>query len=392
MKQWRGESRFASAGVIALTLGAVVAFCISTPTRAQSPSAKPAQGRPKSQPPGLTQPAGPDSNGSDDADLPGITPADSFIKKDDDRRPETPLEKLKDLDDIEALDKKRKELAKPPLEFFATRVAPFDVLPFVKPGHWSTLAVEAQANLADYEGMLQTDSVALTKKQQVFFRRGARLVKKQQTRLSLQIFLPEFRKELPLELGRLDSIRADGGTNASLQPLPPHQMLVIALARSELVHVLEPFAGDGLTDARPPRGLAGRSKAILSSGRPADARSAVLVDPSSHLDDRQPCRLGQSRSCKSLERATTGARRLAPFRRPTDRGRRRRLELAGASRFVPRPLSSRRIGRRNVAAVEERAQRARRSLSAALAAGRLARSRGATDRQFLDRQLQPVER
>ena len=219
-----------------MALGTAVAFCFSTSSQAQSPAAKPTQDQPKTRTPGSTQPAVPDS-AEDPTDVPGMTPADSFLKKNDDRRPETPLEKLKDLDDLDELEKKRKELAKPPLEFFVTRVAPFDVLPLVKAGHWSTLAVEAQSNLADYEGILQTDSVALTKKQQVLFRRGARLVKKQQSRLSFQIFLPEFRKELPLELGRSDSIRADGGTTASFQPLLPHQMLVIALARDPSLYM-----------------------------------------------------------------------------------------------------------------------------------------------------------
>ena len=48
-----------------------------------------------------------------------------------------------------------------PFEFYRSQVAPFDVLPYVKPNHWSRITLEMKANEEDYEGFLQTDPVML---------------------------------------------------------------------------------------------------------------------------------------------------------------------------------------------------------------------------------------
>lgn len=224
VKDGSGFGRTLSARAVARVLATASVFWFATSSPAQDPS-------PKSSPAKSSAEGGGSPGDSIEA------ADDAYLPKKDDRRPETPLEKLRDLDDVESLEKLRKEASKPPLEFFVTRVAPFDVLPLVKPGHWSTLTVDAQANLGDYEGVLQTDFVALTKKQQVRFLREARLPKRQLARLSLQMFLPEFRKELYLELGRPDSIRADAGTVATFQQLYTHQMLVIALARDPSLYM-----------------------------------------------------------------------------------------------------------------------------------------------------------
>ena len=67
-------------------------------------------------------------------------------------------ERLRILSDPEAIKKKLDEKKnRPPFEFFKSQVAPFDILPFVKPNHWSTLSVEMRANDEDYDGALQTD-------------------------------------------------------------------------------------------------------------------------------------------------------------------------------------------------------------------------------------------
>lgn len=149
------------------------------------------------------------------------------------------VEKFKDLTDPDALDKldkKLKEKQKPPLEFFKSWVAPFDVLPFVKPGHWATVGLELKANHADYEGVLQSAAVRLSRTQEVVYRRGARLVKGQQARLGWQVMLPEYGKELPIDLSRPDAIRADGLWTAPLLRLEPHQMILVILARDPNVY------------------------------------------------------------------------------------------------------------------------------------------------------------
>jgi hypothetical protein len=154
------------------------------------------------------------------------------------RAQESPLpnsaeERLKFLTDPEALKKKvEKEKGRPPLEFFRSQVAPFDILPYVKANHWSTLSLEARSNDDDYIGLVQTERIALLgMPREMIFRRDARLVKAQRARLSLQLMLPRIPKEMSLELLRPDALRADEVWQASLKVLEPHQMLILVLTK-----------------------------------------------------------------------------------------------------------------------------------------------------------------
>ncbi len=138
-------------------------------------------------------------------------------------------ERLKILIEPERMKKKREnEKTRPPLEFFRSQVAPFDILPYVKPNHWITLSAELRANSDDYQGWLQTAPVPLLgMPHEVIHRRDARLLKSQRSRLSLQVMLPRVPKEFRVELLRPDSFRADELWEASLKILEPHQMLVL---------------------------------------------------------------------------------------------------------------------------------------------------------------------
>jgi hypothetical protein len=142
-------------------------------------------------------------------------------------------ERLKILTDPESLKQKLdKEKSQPPLEFFRSQVAPFDILPFVKPNHWSTLVLELRANHDDYTGLLQTEAVPLKDMpHEMIYRRDARLLKTQRMRLGMQMMLPQIPRELNVELVRPEGVRADEGWRASLRILDPHQMLVVVLTR-----------------------------------------------------------------------------------------------------------------------------------------------------------------
>lgn len=154
----------------------------------------------------------------------------------------TAAERLKAMSDpdsvLDGTDKKKKEKEKPPFEFFRTQVAPFDILPYIKANHWFTMTMEMQANLFDYDGILQTASEVSGRPQikllnmphAMVYRRAARLKKGQRSALGLQMMLPEFGKELILELTRPDAIRAEGGWQASLMRLEAHQWLIPVLS------------------------------------------------------------------------------------------------------------------------------------------------------------------
>jgi len=137
---------------------------------------------------------------------------------------------LTDPDSVKA--KVQKEKTLPPIEFFRSQIAPFDILPYVKANHWSTLSLEVRANYNDYAGNLQTAPVALAgQPQEVVYRRDARLPKTQRVRLSQQVLLPQIPKELSLELVQPDAVRADELWQANLRVLEPHQMLVLFLTK-----------------------------------------------------------------------------------------------------------------------------------------------------------------
>ncbi len=153
----------------------------------------------------------------------------------------TVAEKLKAMSDPDALDGKlkEKEKQKAPFEFYKSQIAPFDLLPYVKTNHWSTLLVDMQANLYDYEGVLQTSAEVNGRSQiklldmphAMIFRREARMLKEQRVKFGMHLFLPELRKkELLVELTRPDSIRADFGFTPSVQRLETHQMLIPILS------------------------------------------------------------------------------------------------------------------------------------------------------------------
>lgn len=146
-------------------------------------------------------------------------------------------EKLKALTDPEKVKKRAEERSRPPYEFFRTQVAPFDVLPYAKEGHWLTLSLELRANYEDFTGLLQTGSVRLLDMPHaVSFRREARLLKEQQARLPLQVLMPSFLKELPLELTRLGAIRPDGVTPALFRKLEPHQHVLPVVGENALAY------------------------------------------------------------------------------------------------------------------------------------------------------------
>ncbi len=146
---------------------------------------------------------------------------------------EEKFQELRDLDEIvKKLDKDKKN--RPPFEFFRSQVAPFDVLPFVKNNHWSTLTIEIRANQANYDGILQSAGEfggrpqvpLLDMPHAIIYRREALLPKEQSLQRSLQVMLPVGRKSLILELTQPDAIRPDTIFETYLQRLEPHQMLI----------------------------------------------------------------------------------------------------------------------------------------------------------------------
>lgn len=140
--------------------------------------------------------------------------------------------------DLDALDGKSKEKLRVPFEFFRSQVPPFDVLPYVKRNHWFTLNMEMQANLANYDGLLQTTSEVggrpqiklLDMPHGMIYGRIGRMIKEQRSRLGFQMMLTEHIKELNLELTRPDAIRPDGVWAAPLMKLETHQMVIPILA------------------------------------------------------------------------------------------------------------------------------------------------------------------
>ncbi|HEX8202028.1 MAG TPA: hypothetical protein VF590_16250, partial [Isosphaeraceae bacterium] len=169
----------------------------------------------------------------------GTAPAAAQWADSDETAPGAPspaAQKFKELTESATAKKdKDKDKIDAPFDFFRTRVAPFDTLPFVKAGHWSTVTLELRANLFDYEGRLQTPPIRLLgMPQAVVFRREARLTKGQSAQLTLQVLLPETYKEMTLDLARPDAIRPDEGTQAPLRRLEVHQMVIPVLARDPI--------------------------------------------------------------------------------------------------------------------------------------------------------------
>jgi hypothetical protein len=155
----------------------------------------------------------------------------------------TEEERLKIFTTPEDVKKKlEKDKSRPPIEMFRSQVAPFDILPYMKAHHWSTISLEVRANYDDYSGMLQTAPITLLGldqrsplPQEIVFRRDARLPKTQRMRVGFQVMLPQIpkppRQELGLELIRPDAIRPDEVWPASLRTLEAHQMLILILTK-----------------------------------------------------------------------------------------------------------------------------------------------------------------
>ncbi|HKI21321.1 MAG TPA: hypothetical protein VKA15_25730, partial [Isosphaeraceae bacterium] len=149
----------------------------------------------------------------------------------------TDEERLQILLEPDAIRKKiQRDKNRPPFEFFRSQIAPFDLLPYAKANHWTTLSFELRANDDDYEGYLQTDPVMLLGlPQEVFFRRDARLLKEQRARRGLQMMVPASNGQIPKEwsvaLLRPGALRPDATWQATLSTLPPHQMLVLVLSK-----------------------------------------------------------------------------------------------------------------------------------------------------------------
>ncbi len=171
-----------------------------------------------------------------------MAPAVSFAQeKEKEKEKDSAIEKFKAMSEDEVLDAKlkAKEKPRPPFEIYITRIAPFDVLPYVKRNHWSTISVDMQANLADFDGLMQTSETLPSGRPQInllgmphamVYRREVRLQKGQPKPQSMQIMLPEIPKELSLELTRPEALRGEVGWSTVLQKLEPHQMLIPILS------------------------------------------------------------------------------------------------------------------------------------------------------------------
>jgi hypothetical protein len=142
-------------------------------------------------------------------------------------------ERLRILSDPELAKKKADEKRnRPPFEFFKSQVAPFDVIPFVKANHWSTLTLDLRANDEDYDGFLQSDPARLLGMPiDMVFRREARLVKEQRRGLAQQVFLTTIPKEWLLSIVRQGSLRSDATWPAILTTMGSHQSLIVVLSK-----------------------------------------------------------------------------------------------------------------------------------------------------------------
>jgi hypothetical protein len=122
--------------------------------------------------------------------------------------PASEEERLQILTEPESVKKKvEKDKYQAAFELARSRVAPFDVLPYVKANHWCTLILDLRANHDDYDGYLKTDPVMLMgRSQEVVYRREARLLKEKRANLGLQVMIPAANGLVPRELN-VDMVR-----------------------------------------------------------------------------------------------------------------------------------------------------------------------------------------
>lgn len=191
-------------------------------------------------------------------------------------------ERIKALTDPEAVKKRLLEKDRPAYEIFRSQVAPFDILPYVKANHWSSVGLELRVNHLDYAGRVETAPVPLrSMPHAVVYRRDARLVNGQISKLSWPMFLPEIPKELGLDLIQPDALRPDDSWMANLLTLEPHQMLVLVLTRDS-GDIYNPWSrlralmADGLGDE------------AMSIERQRYYRLVVPLDPDKPLLSPQP--------------------------------------------------------------------------------------------------------
>ena len=141
------------------------------------------------------------------------------------------------LSDPEKLEELKKEKLRPPIEFFRSQVMPNDVLPYLKANHWSMVGLEMRSNHEDYEGSLQTRPVLLADQpHEMIYRRNARLVKSQRSRLTMPIMLPTIPKDLTFQLTQPDAIGPREEWLASLRVLEPHQQMIVVLSKNANDH------------------------------------------------------------------------------------------------------------------------------------------------------------
>jgi hypothetical protein len=149
--------------------------------------------------------------------------------------PADPLSKI--LTDPEKREELKKERLRPPIEFFRSQVMPNDILPYIKANHWTMVGLEMRANHMDYAGALQSRPVTLLDQpHDMIYRRDALLVKGQNVRLTMPIFLPIIPRELGFQLIRPEAIRQDEEWLATLKVLEPQQQLVVILSKSANDH------------------------------------------------------------------------------------------------------------------------------------------------------------
>ena len=255
-------------------------------------------------------------------------------------------ERLQILSDPEALKKKmEKDKTRAPFEFFRSQVAPFDVLPFVKPHHWCTLTLEVRANYEDYEGSLQSFPVMLAgMPQEMVYAREARLVKEQRARLGMQVMLPAH----PQGEGAQPRAASSPGRSATTSSGRPREAAAAAsdAGRGPEQGLDQPVSrpGTGCRAIRSRRRRSARTRRAVELQRyyrlvlPLEARQAVPLAPPADLGADQPHHLGRAAARLAPGLASASDARLAALGRADRPHRRGRAHVLDLPRQLPRRL------------------------------------------------------